>query len=139
MDLKQVFRLLDDTGRFYLCKNNLSTIIYDSYVNNFYQIYTQSFRIIRSAVFNNNDFANSISVNKKIHDTLIKLAHIASNKEVFPIKNENTESSIQVMINTGTRCNLNCTYCYRNKDLNLKKSSQQIENEIEYVIFSTDV
>lgn len=134
MDLNHVFKLLKDSSRFYLYEHKSFTLIYDCYINKFYQINTKSFKIIQNAILNNKEFSNNIRINYEIHEILKKFSQIVATQEILPMINENSENNIQVMINTGTTCNLDCTYCYRNKQSNIKKSASQIENEIEYVI-----
>lgn len=44
------------------------------------------------------------------------------------------ETKCSVMINTSNRCNLNCSYCYRNKNQDDKNNLQTVKETLDYVI-----
>lgn len=95
MDLNHVFQLLKDSSRFYLCEHKSFIIIYDCYINKFYQINKKAFKIIQNVILNNNECSNNIRINDEIHETLKKFAQIVATQETLPMMNEGAESSIQ--------------------------------------------
>ena len=136
MNISEALQILDNDSRFYMYQNLSTTLVYDAYVNYIYSFDTESFNIIRN--LSNSATKADISNNSKLQVTLKTLAQIINNREFIPVEEVDNPKSIQIMINTSTICNLNCSYCYRDKSLNKQISEQQLEQTIELITQEID-
>lgn len=69
----------------------------------------------------------------KIGDSLVKAEKILKKvtKDIHKIPEK--KSSAYVMVNTSNRCNLNCSYCYRNKDNPEINNIETVKKTLDFV------
>ena len=131
--LDQLNTVIKDNSRFYKINESDLIWIYDAHVHNVFSLS----RNLYNALF--------VEKNQSLSDITEKLS-IKENSYFLNIINnilqnetDNTNFSVEddgcsVMINTSNRCNLNCSYCYRNKkDANIN-SIENIKKSIEWVM-----
>lgn len=114
-------------SRFYHITKSKITWIYDSYTNSIYAIKNSYF----NALFNS-ELEKKLTASEKVEFNTIR-NNIVSLKDIIPESNK-SNSSTNVMINVSNNCNLNCSYCYRNKNDKSIASVEQIKSAIDYIM-----
>ena len=109
-----------NTQRFYVFENDKNHYCFDS---------------INHKIFLTNDFLSSLiknnnveTIRKKYTDFYKKVIRKRPKRIIPP-----QVSECNVTINPSNNCNLNCKYCYRDKNLKAKLSNEDLEKIISYV------
>lgn len=118
---------LKDNKRFYKIDGEQSLWFYDAHSHSLLSI--------------DEDVFNKINLNGDITDLSIeqcfkllgfcKMIKKAEQDIVQPLA---LEKKCSVMINTSNKCNLNCSYCYRNKNQDDRNNIQTVKETLDYVI-----
>lgn len=129
----QPYNFIEDKSRFYKISESNDIWIYDAHAHNVFSLS----RTLYNALF--------LEKNQSLSDVTEKLS-IKENSYFFNIINnimqnekDNTSFSVKddscsVMINTSNRCNLNCSYCYRNKSDPNINNIETIKKSIKWVM-----
>ena len=129
----QPYNFIEDKSRFYKISESNDIWIYDAHAHNVFSLS----RTLYNALF--------LEKNQSLSDVTEKLS-IKENSYFFNIINnimqnekDNTSFSVKddscsVMINTSNRCNLNCSYCYRNKSDPNINNIETIKKSINWVM-----
>lgn len=129
----QPYNFIEDKSRFYKISESNNIWIYDAHAHNVFSLS----RTLYNALF--------LEKNQSLSDVTEKLS-IKENSYFFNIINnimqnekDNTSFSVKddscsVMINTSNRCNLNCSYCYRNKSDPNINNIETIKKSIKWVM-----
>lgn len=127
------YNFIEDKSRFYKISESNDIWIYDAHAHNVFSLS----RTLYNALF--------LEKNQSLSDVTEKLS-IKENSYFFNIINnimqnekDNTSFSVKddscsVMINTSNRCNLNCSYCYRNKSDPNINNIETIKKSIKWVM-----
>lgn len=132
-EIEKLFVDIDDKSRFYTISQSNIIWIYDAYAHNIFSL--------------NIPVYNSLFVEKqKSVSEITATLSIKENAYFFNILNnilrnekDNTNLIVEddgcsVMINTSNRCNLNCSYCYRNKIISNINNIETIKKTIDWVM-----
>lgn len=132
-EIEKLFVDIDDKSRFYTISQSNIIWIYDTHAHNIFSL--------------NIPVYNSLFVEKqKSVSEITATLSIKENAYFFNILNnilrnekDNTNLIVEddgcsVMINTSNRCNLNCSYCYRNKTISNINNIETIKKTIDWVM-----
>ena len=131
--LDQLNTVIKDNSRFYKINESDLIWIYDAHVHN---VFSLSRNLYNALFVEKNQSLSDITEKLSIKESSYFLNIINT---ILQNETDNTNFSVEddgcsVMINTSNRCNLNCSYCYRNKkDANIN-SIENIKKSIEWVM-----
>ncbi len=131
-EMEKTILKLNSIKRFHRINGEKFVWIYDSHSH---KIYRMDSNLIEKGIINEdwNTFINS-SLDDNLEFLLFcKSIQNSSQDYVEPIL---PSQRCTVMINTSNRCNLNCSYCYRNKKEPGVNSLETIKRTLEYAIKS---
>lgn len=131
-DVLEVLKKLEDNERFFSLRGEQSTFFYDSYTHSLYSIDSKileqlkRIKSIQAEEFHNltiEDYTKLLNFIATIHSNEID--------KVLPLL---PNPKCTVMINTSNRCNLNCSYCYRDKKNPSVNDIQTIKETIKFAM-----
>lgn len=132
-EFEQLFVDITNTSRFYQISQSDLIWIYDAHSHNIFSLTNELYNTLLNK--------NQQSFYKTLEKLTIKEASNLFNIFNNILQNEKdttnfyvADDSCSVMINTSNRCNLNCSYCYRNKnDLNIN-TIETIKKTINWIM-----
>ena len=129
----QPYNFIEDKSRFYKISESNDIWIYDAHAHNVFSLS----RTLYNALFvEKNQYLSDITEKLSIKENSYFL-NIINN--ILQNETDNTNFSVEddgcsVMINTSNRCNLNCSYCYRNKSDPNINNIETIKKSIKWVM-----
>ena len=131
--LQTAFNKLADSSRFYSIERENAIWFYDCHTQTIFSINKNHYKkLIEKDSQKLSDFINDSSIEENsyflaLYSQIIKNDADNTFYQVFDPK-------CNVMINTSNRCNLNCSYCYRDKKNAAVNNVQNIRKAIEWVM-----
>ena len=114
LKIKKIINDFYDTKRFFIIETEQKFWFYDSFSQRLYSITKELFNYFNKQNYTLEDFINE----KSFEDSskVLNFFMSASKVQEDIIPEYHKDSKCTVMINTSNRCNLNCSYCYRDKN-----------------------
>lgn len=113
-DILKVISSFGDESRFFINSNKKSVWIYDCHAQSMFsfekKIYEELVNL-ENGEFSSYIAKKSLAESAYILGILNNIKKFNEDRTIF----STPSNKINIMINTSNRCNLNCTYCYRNK------------------------
>lgn len=131
-DIEKIFQLLEDKSRFFCVEKQEKIWFYDAFAHSIYSIEKDIFKELKNDKFSVADYIEKGSLQDCAK--LMNFFRIIENKSEDKIPEPLPDSKCNVMINTSNRCNLNCSYCYRNKESVCVNDLATIKKTIDFAM-----
>lgn len=128
-EIQNIIPELENKKRFHKIKGEKDLWFYDSFSHG---LYSADCDLIEK-ISKDNDSKNFLNLSLEEGMKLLgfcKAVRKFNEDEVLPLS---PESKCSVMINTSNRCNLNCSYCYRDKSNPSVSNLQTVKKTLDYV------
>lgn len=127
-DIKKILPLIDNPHRFFKIQGEQYLWFYDSYTHGLYPIDSL---VLESIKQTGAKYLEKLTIEEN-------LRFLGFLKAIRDLPKDSTNLSIpdekcSVMINISNRCNLDCSYCYRNKKHSNIMSLDVLKDSIDYV------
>lgn len=132
-EIQKVLNKFNDENRFYKKETESATWIYDSYTHD---IYPFDKRLVLNTVKNQKRIISNYLKSQPLQE-IANLFYVLAkinmcNQDSFILEEKSNVAN--VMINTSHRCNLNCSYCYRDKNNVRVNNIENIKKSINFVM-----
>lgn len=128
--IEKVACILKDNSRIYTIKKKKVVYIYDSYAHKIRILPNELYKIVT-----NSSFRLKFKISEKQENYLEKVIDtLLFQKERKIIENKNEQNKFIVNLNTSHRCNLNCSYCYKNKNNKIIANTEHLRKAINFII-----
>ena len=128
--IEKVRNLLKDKSRFYIIQNKKFVYIYDSFAHKIRILTKHLYQIITNQSFQCN--TRILESEKKYFEKIIDTIISQKEKSISGTKTE--QKKFIVNLNTSHRCNLNCSYCYKNKNNRIIATNDHLRKAINFII-----
>ncbi len=133
-EIKKILKTFNNQSRFYSIRKDNLLWIYDSYSHD---IYLFDDYLIQKIIQEKMRYVNHCFEKCNLIDTsnlLFQLAKIDLCKQDSFLLPPPQKDVVYTMINTSHRCNLNCSYCYRDKTNLTVNNINNIEKAINFIM-----